>query len=225
MKGKALGANGLRLRKGEWLLVALFFNVVSAYGQTSFEVTPLIGGMYGGSINLQQDVQPNYHAKLDNAVIFGVAGGFRFDGDDCASCNLVEFRWMRQKTYLNLKANAANISVSRLSVTINHFLADFTHEWPIEETHDRVRPFLTGSLGVASMSTPAETGARFEFGIGGGVKVFLKRRWGFRFQAEYLPMLMEAEVQNVVCAAGCIVVLNGGLMNQFAVTAGPIFRF
>jgi hypothetical protein len=38
-------------------------------------------------------------------------------------------------------------------------------------------------------------------------------------------MLMEAEVQNVVCAAGCIVVLNGGLMNQFAVTAGPIFRF
>jgi len=63
MKGKALGANGLRLRKGEWLLVALFFTVVSAYGQTSFEVTPLIGGMYGCSIKLQQDVQPNYHAN------------------------------------------------------------------------------------------------------------------------------------------------------------------
>jgi hypothetical protein len=75
------------------------------------------------------------------------------------------------------------------------------------------------------MSTPADTAVRFEFGIGGGVKVFLKRHWGFRFYAEYLPMLMEGEVQKVVCSGGCIVVLNGRLMNQFAVTVGPIFRF
>jgi hypothetical protein len=225
MKRKVLGANGLRLRKGGWLLTALFVSVVSADGQTSFEVTPLIGWMYGGSVELQQDVQPNIPAKLDNAVIFGVAGGFRFNGDDCASCNLVEFRWMRQKTYLNINTNAPNISVSRPSVTINHFLADFTHEWPIEETHERVTSFLTGSLGAANMSTPADTGIRFEFGIGGGVKVFLKRHWGFRFYAEYLPMLMEGEVQKVVCAGGCIVLLNGQLMNQFAVTVGPIFRF
>lgn len=207
------------------LAVALFVSVVSAFGQTSFEVTPLVGGMYGGSIKLQQDGQPNSLAKLDNAVILGVAGGFRFDGDDCASCDLVEFRWMRQKTYVHLNTNAPNMSVPHPSVTINHFLADFTHEWSIEETPDRARPFVTGSLGAANTSTPAGTGVRFEFGIGGGVKVFLKRRWGFRFHAEYLPMLMQAEVQKVVCAGGCITVLNGGLMNQFAVTVGPIFRF
>jgi len=128
---------------------------------------------------------------------------------------------MRQKTTSQFRSKRCEFK--RLPSLCCHksFLADFTHEWPIEETHDRVRPFphrkFRCSQHVDHRPRPAQG---FEFGIGGGVKVFLKRRWGFRFQAEYLPMLMEAEGQNVVCAAGCIVVLNGGLMNQFAVTAG-----
>jgi hypothetical protein len=75
------------------------------------------------------------------------------------------------------------------------------------------------------MSTPAESSTRFEFGIGGGVKVFPRPRWGIRLQVEYLPIVMHAEVQRVVCAGGCIVMLNGGVMNQFVANIGPIFRF
>ena len=217
--------NTKRVTKLVWLVVALFVSVVSTYGQTSFEVTPLVGGMFGGSIRVQQDGQTKSSAALDNAITFGATGGFRFNTDECASCDLIEFRWMRQKTYVNLGASAPNVSFSRPSVSIDHFLADFTHEWPIEETHGRVRPFLILSLGAASMSTPAESAARFEFGIGSGVKVFLKPRWGFRFQVEYLPMLMEADVQKVVCAGRCVVTPDGGLMSQFAVSGGPIFRF
>jgi hypothetical protein len=40
-----------------------------------------------------------------------------------------------------------------------------------------------------------------------------------------LPMVMHADLQQVVCTVGCVVVLGGGVMNQFEVTVGPTFRF
>jgi hypothetical protein len=75
------------------------------------------------------------------------------------------------------------------------------------------------------MSTPASSATRFAFGLGTGFKVFPKPHWGFRFQVEYLPIVMHAEAQSVVCFSGCVVALSGGLMNQFQVSFGPAFRF
>jgi hypothetical protein len=207
------------------LLVALFFSAASAYAQ-NFEVTPLFVGSFGGAIKLQQAAQPHVLADLDDSVGFGVSGGFRYnDGDDCEKCSIVGFRWMRQSTHLNVANDFPNAVPFRPSVTLNHFLVDFTKEFPVGATHEVVRPFITLSLGAARMSTPVESVARFEFGIGGGINVFPKPRWGFRLQAEYLPMVMSADVQQVVCASGCIVALGGGIMNQFNLSVGPIFRF
>jgi hypothetical protein len=110
-------------------------------------------------------------------------------------------------------------------VTLDHFLVDFTHEWEISEG-GHIKPFLTATLGAARMGAPASSGLRFAFGFASGVKVFPKPHWGFRLQAEYLPMVMHAELQRFVCtSAGCSVALNGGIMNQFQISAGPIFRF
>jgi hypothetical protein len=94
------------------MLIALLASAVSAFGQPSFEVTPLVGGIYGGSIKLRQDGQADRLVKLDNAVTFGVTGGFRFDGDECERCELVEFRWMRQNTYLNLDTSVPPVGPS-----------------------------------------------------------------------------------------------------------------
>ena len=217
------GCKSIRVR--QWAWIALLVSVSSAHGQTSFEITPLVGGVNGGSIKVRQEGQPDGLSKLDNSVNFGVAGGIRFDGAECESCNVVEFRWMRQNTHLSLKENAPLGAQFRSPVSLDHFLADFTREFPIKETRDRVSPFLTLSLGAARMYTLTESRARFEFGIGGGVKVFPTPRWGFRFQVEYLPMVMYAEAQTVICTRGCVVTLNTGVMNQFALSLGPIFRF
>jgi len=40
-----------------------------------------------------------------------------------------------------------------------------------------------------------------------------------------LPVVMHAELQRLVCIDGCVVVLNGGVMNQFVLSLGPGFRF
>jgi hypothetical protein len=206
------------------LAVALLFGVISTHGQTSFEVTPLVGGIFEGSLKVQQPGQAESRPELDHSFAFGAAAGLRFDTGECASCDVIEFRWMRQKTTLDLGAIAPNPSLSHPNITIDHFVADFTHEWPLQSAHD-VRPFLTVSLGAANLSTPVESGIRFQFGVGGGVKIFLKPRLGIRIQAEYMPMVITTEGQKVVCAQVCVATVSGGLMSQFAVTAGPIFRF
>jgi hypothetical protein len=217
------------------VFITLLVSLATAHGQTAheqrYEITPLFGGMFGGTWDLEQQGVPNFDAHKADGFSFGVAGGFRFDDSlgDCRACNLIEFRWLRQNTHLELKQNPllptpVTFPTFHPAVTLNYFLSDFTHEWTLEEAK-MIKPFLTASLGAALASTPASSATRFVFGIGTGVKIFPKRHWGIRLQVEYLPIVMHAELQRVFCTVGCVVVLNGGVMNQFQLTAGPAFRF
>jgi hypothetical protein len=207
------------------LSVALFFSAASAYAQ-NFEAAPLFVGSFSGNMKLQQAGQPNRLADLDHAIGFGVSGGYRYGhDDDCEKCSLLGVRWMRQGTHLSAGNSSPNATLFRPSVTLNQFLFDMAQEFPVAETHDVVRPFIIVSFGAAILSTPAESAARFQFGIGGGVDVYPKPRWGFRFQAEYLPMVMSSGEQKVLCAGGRIAVLGGGVMNQLNLSVGPVFRF
>jgi hypothetical protein len=211
----------------------LLVGVVAAHGQR-FEVTPLVGGMIGGTWRLEQQGVRNFDAHLGDRLSFGIATGIRFDGEDeegriCEYCNSIEFRWVRQNTHLSLKRDPVvptpvAAPYFHPDLTLDHFLVDFTHEWKIQESK-KVNPYLTASLGAARTATPEGSTVRFVFGLGTGVKVFPSRRWGVRFQAEYLPIVMWAELQRVVCTVGCVVALDGGLMNQFQFSVGPIFRF
>jgi len=76
------------------------------------------------------------------------------------------------------------------------------------------------------ISAPESSATRFVFGFATGLKVFPKPHWGFRLQIEYLPIVMEANLQRLVCInGGCIVALNGSVLNQLQLSAGPAFRF
>jgi hypothetical protein len=209
--------------------ITLLITVLPIHGQ-KFEITPLVGGMFGGTVELEEEGVRNFEAHMQDRFSFGIAGGVHYDADDCYRCNLIEFRWMRQNTHLRLAQDplvvtpAAAVSTFHPTVTLDHFLGDFTREWNLEDA-TMLKPFLTITLGAARMATPAASATRFVFGIGTGLKVFPKRRWGIRFQVEYLPIVMHADLQRVVCAGGCIVALNGGVMNQLQVSIGPAFRF
>jgi len=222
------------VKQGFPVVTILSVSLALVYGQ-KYEITPLVGGMYGGTVKLGQEaVSPNVLAHVDDSFSFGIAGGFRFDADDlggdvCEACNLIEFRYLRQDTHLGLKQDLLvptplTNPVFRPSVTFDNFLADFTREWPIEDAR-KIRPFGTVSLGAVRISSPASSLTRFVFGIGAGLKVFPKPRWGILFQVEYLPIVLQADVQRLVCTAGCIVLLGGGLMNRFEFSIGPTFRF
>ena len=200
-----------------------------------FEITPLFGGTYGGTIKVQQEGQDSvFRAHIADSLSYGIAAGFRFSGDSldyCEDCSVIEFRWMRQDSHLGLEKMPLSVNplftlpTRKPSVHLDHYLGDFTHEWIIDASHATVRPFVTLSLGAARLSAPAAASTRFAFGIGAGVKVYARKHWGVRFQAEYLPSVLHAEVQEIVCTGGCIVALSGGVMNQFVMSIGPTFRF
>jgi hypothetical protein len=204
----------------------LSVGAVAAYGQ-GYEIMPMVGGMFGGTISLEEQGVPNFDVHLQDRLTYGIAGGVRYNADECDKCNLIDFRWMRQRTHLTEDQNPLVIAPPpsfRPAVTLDEFLGDFTREWPTEER--TIRPFATASLGAARMSTPEASATRFVFGLSAGVAVFPARHWGIRFQVEYLPIVMSAGLQRVVCVGGgCIVALSGGVMNQFNVSIGPAFRF
>jgi hypothetical protein len=217
-----LSGAGARWRAALFLFLV---GVASAHGQT-FEVSPFIGGTFGGTLKLQREAFPDRgFGKFENSLNFGVAGGIRFDADDCEKCSLVEFRWMRQNTNISLNDSALSVSQFQPSVTLDHFLADFTREFPLKETEERVKPFLTGTLGAVRISTPVDSATRLVLGIGGGVNIFPNRRWGLRLRVDYLPIILNTNVQKVVCVGGCIVILGGGVVNQLTLSVGPIFQF
>ena len=195
-----------------------------ARGQ-NYEVNPLIGGRFGGSLKLEQQGQSTFHADISDSLTYGISGGLVLDGDDCQACNLIEFTWLRASTHLTAQHDPLFPATSfRPGVSFDHFLGDFTHEWPLEDTR-LIRPFVVGTLGAVRMGAPASSATRFVFGFGAGFKIFPTPRYGIRFQAEYLPIVLHAEVQTLVCAGGCTIVLNGGISNQFVVSVGPVFRF
>lgn len=210
------------------VFVALFVILVPAHGQ-KYEFTPLFGATFAGTMHLEQAGTPNFYAHIADSFSFGLAGGYRFDGDGGEGFDMVEFRWMRQSSYAFVKQDALvptpyTTSSFRPSITLDEFLGDLTHEFTIGEA-PKFQPFVTGSLGAALLSAPASSATRFAFGVGTGVKIFPSTHWGFRVMVEYQPIVMHTELQKLLCAGGCVVVLNGGIMNQFVVSVGPAFRF
>jgi len=214
--------------KGCSLFVALLASLVPAHGQ-KYEIAPFLGGSFGGTMELEQAGIPNFDAHVADSVNFGVAGGFRFEGERGEGHDVIEFRWLRQDTNLEVRQDPLvptpyTTASFRPGIALDHFLGDITHEFDIHEA-PKIYPFLTVSLGAVRLSAPASSATRFTFGIGAGVKIFPEPHWGFRFMVEYLPIVMHAELQRLVCVGGCVVVLNGGVMNQFEVSFGPAFRF
>jgi hypothetical protein len=187
------------------------------------EVTPLFGGRFGGTFDVQPEGLPEAQASLKEGFNFGVAAGVRFD-----DFSVIEFRWMRADSALRLDTG---VSVNPLGgplvadVTLNQFHGDFTREFPLDEI-SALRPFIMASVGATHLSAADSGFTRFSFGLATGLKASINSRLGIRVEARWLPIWVQPEVSSFACGfGGCIAVLSGRLTQQFEVSAGPVFRF
>ena len=64
-------------------------------GIQGFEVTPFIGGRFGGTFEIQPEGAAEVRATLKDSTSYGVAAGVRFD-----DLSVIEFRWTRTKSAL-----------------------------------------------------------------------------------------------------------------------------
>jgi hypothetical protein len=189
----------------------------------SFEVTPFAGIRFGGTFDLQTDDGLRTQATLKDASSYGFSAGVRFD-----DFSLVEFRWTRSTTSLQVDAPFRSLGMSIGDVRLNQFHADFTREFPIPEVKG-LRSFLTGSIGATHLTSSNDGFTRFSFGFGAGLKQLVGSRLAIRAEAQWLPILIDPEVGAFACGTvgigGCLVVLNSRLTQQFEMSVGPVVRF
>lgn len=189
----------------------------------SFEVTPFIGARLGGTFDIQPDGPEPIEASLKDSMSYGFSAGVRFD-----DFSLIEFRWTRSTSSLRFGAPFAFLGASVGNVTLNQFHADFTREFVIPEVKG-LRSFLSGTLGVTHLGAAQDGFTRFSFGFGTGLKQSLGSRLAIRAEAQWLPILVEPSVDGFACGTiqfgGCLVVLNGELVQQFQLSIGPVLRF
>ena len=208
-------------------MVAVLAGAAPARGQyveiESFEVTPFIGVRLGGTFDIQPDGAAPIRVTMKDAEAYGLAAGVRFD-----ALSLVEFRWTRSTTTWRSGAPFAYLGPSVGDVTLNQFHADFTREFVVPEVKG-LRSFLTGSLGVTHLGAAQDGFTRFSFGFGAGLKQFLGSRVAVRAEANWLPIVVDPSVSGFACGTiqfgGCLVVLNGELVQQFQLSIGPVVRF
>ena len=189
----------------------------------SFEVTPFIGARLGGTFDIQPDGAAQIEATLKDATSYGFSAGVRFD-----DFSLVEFRWAQAASELRFGAPFAFLGSSVGEVTLNQFHADFTREFVIPEVKG-LRTFVTGSVGVTHLGAAQGGFTRFSYGFGSGLKQFLGSRLAIRAEAQWLPILVEPSVDGFACGTlqlgGCLVILEGELVQQFQLSIGPVVRF
>jgi hypothetical protein len=189
----------------------------------SIEVTPFIGMRLGGTFEIQPEGLAQVNAGWQDATSYGLSTGVRFD-----DYSLIEFRWTRSTSTLQFDSPLGFLGPAVGDVALNQFHADFTREFVIREVKG-LRSFLTGSLGLTHASAVDDGFTRFSFGFGAGLKQFLGSRFAIRAEAQWLPIVLEPSVDGFACGTiqfgGCLVVLNGELVQQFQIAVGPVIRF
>lgn len=184
-----------------------------------FDFTPIVS--YGSGMSF--GMQPLVPGKNPRLVVkaspsYGFAFGARIREGD-----LIELRWSTQDSYAEIRD--ASLAFPRTRITLNQLHCDFSHEYVIQHSAHWIRPFIITSVGATNMSAGANSGSTYlSAGIGGGVKLLVSRRVGFRFQALWLSTLIDPH-GNAVCGSGCQLHFAGTLGSQAELTLGPVFRF
>lgn len=187
----------------------------SAAGAQSVEITPFAGYRVGNGL-------------------FELATGQPLDDDGSPSWGvLVDFRAGRLPEGLRLEAlvshQEARFDVrvdpleppARQRVTVDHVQAGSIQEFG----RGRVRPFLTGLVGLTRYAAPGDAEVRFSLGTGGGVKLLAGPNFGVRLDGRAYVTFVDVDVAGVCGGLGCALGFETWAVWQADFTVGLIFAF
>ena len=177
----------------------------------SVQITPFAGYAFGGSArDVVLDQERSFEAALayGGTISFPISESWRF-----------ELLYSRQPT--ELKGGLA----PAFDVTIERYLAGFQEE---KGEGGNVRPFGTIWFG-ATRFVPGLEGVdattKFGAGVGLGVKSFLTKNVGLRFEARGFYTLVKGDSGSFCLNGECLVVFSGTGLWQGDVSGGLILAF
>jgi hypothetical protein len=112
---------------------------------------------------------------------------------------------------------------ARWAISVDHWQGGGLQEFG----RARVRPFLTGTLGLTRFAAADDSEIRFTVGAGGGVKVFPSRHVGVRLDGRVFATFVDVDARFGACTIDgvCFLSFNTDVLWQADFTAGVVFRF
>jgi len=204
---------GLRLGFATLTLAALLVCPSRARAQSVVELSPFYGYRFGGGFFELVTGRP---VDLDGAPAAGVTLNIPI--------------WEQVQLEGHYSHQKANVIVPTLPagsetlfpITVDHWLGGGLQEF----RPGRVRPFLTGSLGLTRYAVEGDSEIRFSLAAGGGVKLYPWKRVGVRLDGRVFSTFVDADGTLIACTIGvCLVSLDVNIVWQAEFTAGLIVRF
>jgi hypothetical protein len=195
---------------GRILATACLAALVTPLHAQSVEVAPFGGYRFGGDFFELLTAQP---IDLDETLTLGAVVNVRV-----SERSHFEGLYTHQRADLSLRDDPP----ARARVTVQHWLAGGLQELD----GGRVRPFLTGLIGLTRYASETDSEIRFAGSAGGGVKLLPTARVGLRLDGRVFATLVDAGGTVYRCAPGhrCLLVFDADLVWQAEFTAGIVIR-
>jgi hypothetical protein len=176
------------------------------------ELMPFAGYRFGGDFF---ELVADHPADIDGAPALGFVLNVPLsDGLQ------IEALVTRQSAHISTPTGSL-FAPSRWHITVDHLQGGGLQEL----SGGRVRPFLTGLVGLTRYAAAGNSEIRFTAGAGGGVKLFPDSHFGFRLDGRLYTTFIDADLRFLACSPGtCITAARVDLVWQAEFTAGLIVR-
>jgi hypothetical protein len=177
------------------------------------EIAPFIGYRFGGDF---YELTTNRQVDTDGARSIGLIGNVRMNRD-----LFFEAFFTHQEAHVTIPSDLSAPS-TRVRVRVNHFQAGGLREME----PGRVRPFLTGTVGLTHYEAEGDDEVRFSLSAGGGVKLYPTPHLAVRFDGRVFATIVDADGDSLFCAPGvCIGSFDVTAMWQAEFTAALVIAF
>ena len=178
------------------------------------EVTPFVGYRFCGGFFERVTGRP---VDLDGARAVGAMLNVRV-----ADGLFVEAFVTHQAARVTVPAGPFGPPVD-WRITVDHWQGGALQEFG---TSPRVRPFVTGLLGLTRYAAAGDDEIRFSVSGGGGVKLMPARRVGVRLDGRVFATFAYVDAQVLACGPGiCLTRLYADIVWQAEFSAGLVVAF
>jgi len=183
------------------------------------EIQPFIGFRWGGGFDIDDPAAPQF--DIASGQSYGLTVGWV-----SGPTTQIDFLWSHQGTDLELDGSIPGHGDTLSGFDIDNFQLEGSYMSGAPEA--KIRGFGTFGLGATQFGAPSGfSGSRTQFAlsIGGGVKVYLSKTLGLRFQGRWTPTFFNSD-ETIFCGnQGCFATTSGDYISQVEVTSGLILRF
>ena len=179
------------------------------------EISPLIGYRFGGVFFERITGRP---VDLDGSRTVGAVVNVMFREPGL----FAEALFTHQEARLTFRDGPFS-APSNSQITVDHVQGGGLQEFGASR---RVRPFLTGVVGLTHYAAVGDHEIRFTVAAGAGVKLMPARHFGLRLDGRVFATFADLDGRAIACSPGvCLLAFNADLVWQAEFSAGLIVRF